>query len=162
MQIDEVEKIANHLGKTNGEVLTALGICLDGGGSGGPTFAGRSVPLVGRIDMDGTAVIDLEHPSRMVDAPGKVPPGTVAISAAEPTHSASTLLLGGLFFVKIVDTLVAAAIGRLSLVRLERGPWMLRTIKPSIEVDRYDLIGPSGVLEGQKVLCGSPVLLIRP
>ena len=161
MQINEIPILANFLGKTNGEVLENLGIKLDAGGEIAPS-GGATVPVVGHIEADGTAVINLQKPSRTVPAPGRVPDGTVAIAAASATNSASTLVIGGLFFVKITDSLEAAAIGRLSLVRLVKGPWMLRTIKPSIEVGRYDLIGPSGVMEGQQVIAGSPVLLIRP
>jgi transcriptional regulator with XRE-family HTH domain len=164
VQLDEVPVIATFLGKTNAEVLVNLGIRLEDGGntSSRSVSSGRSVPLVGQVSADGTATIDLEHPIRSIDAPGRFPPGTVAISGAGPQHSASSLIIGGMFFVTITDRLDPAAVGRLSLVRLSRGPWMLRTIKPSIEVGKYDLVGPSGVLEGQDVIAGSPVLLIRP
>lgn len=162
VQIDEVPIIATFLGKTNGEVLFNLGVRLEEGGASRGVTGGRSVPLVGHINEDGTATIDLEHPTKTIDAPGRVPPGTVAIAAAGLNHSASNLIIGGMFFVKITDQLEAAAIGRLSLIRLTRGPWMLRTVKPSIEVGRYDLIGPAGTLESQEVIAGSPVLLIRP
>jgi len=121
-----------------------------------------TVPLVGHIEEDGTADIDLDQPVRMIDAPARVPPGTVAIAATSSHHNASNLIIGGTFFVQITDRLEPSAIGRLSLVRLEKGPWLLRTIKPSIEHDTYDLIGPSGTMEGQRVIAGSPVLLIRP
>lgn len=162
VQLDEVPVIARHLGKTNAEVLTNLGIKLEEGGTGRGATSARTVPLVGQINEDGTASIDLDHPSRTVDAPGRVPQGTVAIAAASGQHTAANLVIGGMFFVRITDHLEPAAIGHLSLIRLTRGPWMLRTIKPSIEVGRYDLVGPSGTLEAQEVIAGSPVLLIRP
>lgn len=161
MQLQEVEAIAHFLGKTNGEVLTNLGMRLDVGGVAAPV-AGETIPVVGRIKSDGTAEIDLEHPSRVIDAPGIVPAGTVAIAANDAGHTASTLIAGGLFFVQITDRLDPAAVGRLSLVRLPSGPWLLRTVKPSIEVGRYDLIGPAGTMEGQTLIAGAPILLIRP
>ena len=162
VQLDEVPIIATFLGKSVSEVLVNLGIKLDEDNiPRGPT-SGRNVPLVGHINEDGTATIDLEHPTRTISAPGVVPPGTVAIAATANGHSASNLIIGGMFFVKITDRLEPSAIGHLSLVRLTRGPWMLRTIKPSIEVGLYDLVGPGGILEAQQVIAGSPVLLIRP
>lgn len=162
VQINEVPIIAKFLGKTNAEVLINLGIVLDGGGSGGPIQGGRSVPVVGQVEADGTVSIDLDHPTRRIDAPGIVPPGTVAIAASIPGHDASNFLIGGMFFVRISDKIEPSAIGRLSLVRAIKGPWMLRTIKPAIEHDRYDLIGTNGTLEGQELMAASPVALIRP
>lgn len=162
VQLHEVPVIARFLGKSNSEVLINLGIVLDAGGSGGPVVKGLSVPVVGHIEADGTATIDLEHPSRNIEAPGSVPPGTVAITASSPRHDASNLVIGGMFFVRMTDKIEPSAIGRLSLVRTVKGPWMLRTIKPAIEHDRYDLIGSTGILEGQELLAATPVLLIRP
>lgn len=162
VQLDEVEKIAIFLGKSNAEVLHNLGVDLKGGGAGGPPTR-QDIPVVGHISADGTVEMDIEKPTRVVSAPGSVPPGTVAIAGnGSSQHMASTLLVGGLFFVQMTDRLEPSAVGHLSLVRLHKGPWMLRTIKPAPEVGMYDLVGPAGTLQSQSIVAGSPILMIRP
>lgn len=161
VQLQEVEALAIFLGKTNAEVLTNLGVNLSAGGSGGPQ-ASTKIPVVGALNADGTTEIDLDKPERMIDAPSNMPPGTVAISATNASHSTATLLIGGVFYVALTDRLDPAAIGRLSLVRLSRGPWMLRTVQPAAEVGLYNLISQNGVLKSQTVMAGAPILLIRP
>jgi len=55
-----------------------------------------------------------------------------------------------------------AAIGRLSVVRIGGGPWLLRSISPGVEPGTYDLAGQRGDIVGARLSAAAPVLWIRP
>jgi transcriptional regulator with XRE-family HTH domain len=160
VQLDEIESISLFLNKPIRDVLINLGVKLDDEPRG-QAPQGRSVPVVGNIDPDGTVHIDLQKPIRNVEAPGRVPPGTAAV-VVPPAMAASLHAVSGLYFFVVPDKLDPAAVGRLAIVRQARGPWLLRTVSPSLEPGRYDLSGPEGIQENQTITLAGPILMIRP
>lgn len=162
VQLDEVVAIANFLHKPIREVLINLGVPLDDsvGGAGAST---KQIPIIGKIELDGTLTIDLKKTDhRKVDAPGRVPPGTAAV-VVPASVADSALSIAGLYFFVIPDAIDPGAIGRLAVVRQQRGPWLLRTVRPGLEPGKYDLVGgPNGTEENQQIIAAGPILLIRP
>lgn len=162
VQLDEVELIAAFINKPIRDVLINLGVRLDENGPAtAATAMTKQVPIVGKIEPNGTVIIDLEKKDRMVDPPGRVPPGTAAV-IVPPRMADGALAVSGLYFFVIPDRVDPGAVGRLSVIRQQRGPWLLRTLHPGIEPGRYDLTGPGGVEENQEIIAAGPILLIRP
>ena len=161
VQLDEVTEIANFLHKPIREVLINLGVPLDDS-VGGNHASTKQIPIIGKIELDGTLTIDLKKVDRKIEAPGRVPPGTAAV-VVPATVADSALAVAGLYFFVIPDGIDPGAIGRLAVVRQQRGPWLLRTVRPGLEPGRYDLVGgPNGLEENQQIIAAGPILLIRP
>ncbi len=119
------------------------------------------MPIVGRIEPDGVVQIDLSKRDRLIEPPGRVPPGTAAV-VVPAGLAEGRLAVAGLYFFVVPDKVDPAAIGRLAIVRMARGPWLLRTITPGLEPGTYDLQGPAGREESQTLIAAGPILLIRP
>jgi transcriptional regulator with XRE-family HTH domain len=149
MQLDEASTIAQFLGVQVEEVLRHAGLPVSGGS--------RKVKLAGYVDEHGELHLS-DAPESDVEAPALAPEGTIAVRM----RTSEMLMRNALVFFRPAAGVDPAAIGRLSVVRIGGGPWLLRSISPGVEPGTYDLAGQRGDIVGARLSAAAPVLWIRP
>jgi transcriptional regulator with XRE-family HTH domain len=149
MQLPEAAAVAAFLNVSVEDVLKHAGLAVSGGA--------RRVKLAGYVDEHGEIHLS-DRPEGEVDAPALSPEGTIAVRM----RGDQLLMRNGVLFFAPGVGVNPDAIGRLSVVRVGGGPWLVRTISPGLEPGRYDLAGPAGDIVEAKLSAASPVLWIRP
>lgn len=149
MQLPEAAAIAAFLNASVEDVLKHAGLPVNGGA--------RRAKLAGYVDEHGEIHL-ADQPEGDVEAPSLAPEGTIAVRM----RGDQMLMRNGVLFFAPSRGVSPDAIGRLSVVRIGEGPWLVRTIAPGLSLGVYDLSGPAGDIVGARLSAATPVLWIRP
>lgn len=152
LQLAHAEKIAQFLKVPKAEVLRHVGMDIEQHIASSQDE--RRVPIVGRIDTEGTV--------HLVSQPGTVPVPTSTPSNARALRMEGGFAPGGAVVFHPAHDIEIEAIGRLSIVGLHDGGYCLGVPTAAYERGYFNVSLPKSNLDGIEIKTATPVLWIRP